>query len=142
VNSPIGQINQLIRLIPAVRQYQGAEDRGSSSFDHIAMGCIFALLSIIAGMIWKSLFWLYLVMFLYHVLIIEVIMDTFISKKNSREKISTTRIIGSPLGVASQDKVYETKTLVIDWPKVFAQIIERGVFFVIFLPLLIGIIWA
>lgn len=132
----IGQLNSLIYLIPIVREYQDSEDRGNSSYNHIGCGCIFALISIIAGSFSIYLYWLYLVSFLYHVVIIEVIYDTWWKKKNSKTTVTiTNKLVPNKdnFGYSFSKEFKDT----IDWPKVWSQCFERGCGFAVFLPLLI-----
>lgn len=114
MNSPLATIAKQLRRLPWNKRYWG--DAGlpqQSELDHIAMGTIFSLTAICL----KS-WWLYLGFFLYHVVLIEIVLDTWWRKKNSR--------------VISTDYKYK-----IYWYVAAAQVIERGIGFVLLLPFLI-----
>jgi len=125
--SPLGLIAKLLRYIPCNKKYWGDQSfYQPSTIDHVACGAIYALLSLFLGKVYAPLIWLYLAFFVYHVIVIEIILDTLVRKKNSY------------LTVKDYDTVTATIILgpnIIDWPKVFAQTIERGICFVLLLPL-------
>ena len=131
VKSILGLTNSIIHKIPMVKKYQGT-DYQPSSIDHIGTGCVFALLSIIAGMIWPPLFWLYLASWFFYAPFIEIVWDGWIKKKNYNWIES---IYSDQPGMA-----IPMKNLEMDWPKTWAQIIERSVGHVIFLSLLIWMV--
>jgi len=133
MNSAIGQLNSLIRNIKCVREYQGeAPEHNSSHIDHIATGIIFALISIICGLLYAPLYWLYLATWIYHCVFIELILDTFIMKKNYKTWDFNFKKQQEQLSNSIIKNIFH-----IDWPKVFAQLVERSVGHVICLPLLI-----
>lgn len=123
MNSPLATIAKQLRRLPWNKKYWGgASLPQQSELDHIAWGAILAQFSIILGMHWAPLYWLYLATWVYHVVFIELILDTFWKKKNNKIQNRSVKV-GDIINFYDVD--------VINWPKVWAQVIERSVGFVV-----------
>jgi len=133
MRSLLGATANLLKYVPCNRKYWSGTDGADyntyqpSTLDHIGMSFIFALMSIICGLLYAPLYWLYLASWVYHAIVIELVIDTFVKKKNDE---SLPKWMGDHF-------IY---VRIINWKAVIAQVIERSIGHILLLPVLITLI--